>query len=628
MAELTAQEMAYIPGASSGRCCLLGVSRTVGDFPTIFCEGCPSQSGAASHPNADSCDFDCRLSQQPDIFVVPISTLDHRYGYLLGKIAVSDEFAVYEPFLSNFGNYVALALENRRQKDLLQRANRELYADIARRQKVEEELKRAKETAEAANRAKSVFLANMSHELRTPMNAILGYSQLMQRDASLPPEHHKHLDTINRSGEHLLALINDVLEISKIEAGQTIIESTTFDLRAMLRDLEKMFDSSMDAKGLLFEVIGIDVVPRYVATDENKLRQVLVNILSNAVKFTDQGGVTLRVTSEEKKVRSEEKKQSSNFKLQFEVSDTGVGIAEDEMDKVFAYFEQTASGRAKKSGTGLGLALSRDFTRMMGGDITATSKEGKGSTFYLNIDIKEGNKSDIVEEISKPRVTGLASGQDIPRILVVEDVEASRTLLVKILKTVGFNVQTAVNGKEALEKFSQWQPHFIWMDVRMPVMDGLEATRRIKETKAGKSTVIAALTAHALEEEREQIMAAGCDDFVRKPFHQYEIFGVMGKHLGLRYVYEDSRKKGGPIEPEVELHPQRLAALPADLLSRLHDAVVELDEDQTLALIEKIKTVDERTARGLDVLVRKLAYDTLLELLQRSELSRHGDIHD
>jgi CheY-like chemotaxis protein len=381
-----------------------------------------------------------------------------------------------------------------------------------------------------------------------------------------------------------------------------------------------MFDSSMDARGLHFEIIGIDDLPRYAAADENKLRQVLVNLLDNAVKFTEQGGVTMRVTAEDG--------AADRMRLEVEVTDTGVGIAEDELDKVFTYFEQTASGRAQKSGTGLGLSLSRDYARMMGGDITVASKEGQGSTFYFNMDIGKGRASDVRKKIPEQHVVGLEPGSYIPRVLVAEDTETSRTLLVDILKAAGLDVQEAVNGQQAVEMFHKWRPHFIWMDVRMPVMDGLEATRRIKQTEAGRSTIVAALTAHALKEEKEVILAAGCDDFVRKPFLLNEIFEMMGRHLGLKYVHEKSREEAVPAEPDVGIRPEQLAALPADLLSRLHEASVELDRDRILALIEQIRTIDAHMATVLEPPVQKFALGPLLELLKKIEFPKHGDRHD
>jgi CheY-like chemotaxis protein len=366
----------------------------------------------------------------------------------------------------------------------------------------------------------------------------------------------------------------------------------------------------MDAKGLRFEVVGIDSISRHVTTDEKKLRQILVNLLNYAVKFTEQGGVIVRVAMEDGTAGGRRRR------LKVEVADTGVGIGEAELEKVFAYFEQTKSGRAQKSGTGLGLAISRDYACMMGGDITVASKEGKGSTFYLNIDIKEGSEADIKEKVPRRRVIGLAPGQPIPRVLVAEDTEESRTLLVKIINAAGFEVKAAADGKEAVEIFNQWRPHFIWMDIRMPVMDGLEANRQIKKTDAGKSTIVAALTAHALEEEREQILAAGCDDFVRKPYREQEIFEVMAKHLGVKYLYE-KQEEAVPAELEADLQPEQLAALPAALLDQLHQAVVELDQKQILASIERIKTVDARLVAGLNTFVGNLAYGPLLDLIEK-----------
>jgi PAS domain S-box-containing protein len=526
--------------------------------------------------------------------------------------------------LSYLEGFLSDITERKQAQEALFKLNEELDQRVINRTaelaQAKEVADKAREKAEEANLAKSTFLANMSHELRTPLNAILGYSQLMQRDASLKTEYHKYLNTIDRSGKQLLALINDVLELSKIEAGQTSLECTSFDLHALVRDFEKMFDSTMDARGLRFDLLGIDGIPRYVVTDETKLRQILVNILSNAVKFTQRGGVSMRVDTEAG--------AADGMRLKVEVADTGGGIAEDEMDKVFDYFEQTASGRAEKSGTGLGLAISRDFARMMGGDITVSSKEGEGSTFYLDVDIRKGSRSDIVNAVPKSQVIGLAPGQEIPRVLVAEDAEASRTLLVKILKPVGFDVQAVANGQEAVEKFNQWRPHFIWMDIRMPVMDGLEATRRIKMSASGPSTIVVALTAHALEEEKAQILSAGCDDFVRKPFRLNEIFDTMAKHLDLKYVHAEKGENAIPKEPDLDLRPEQLAALPAGLFKQLHDAAVELDVDRILSLIASIKSIDAHLATTLETAAKRFALGPVLEQMSKFKRLENGYGHE
>lgn len=389
----------------------------------------------------------------------------------------------------------------------------------------------AQKQAQSANKAKSEFLANMSHELRTPLNAVLGFSQLMQDDTSISSEQKDFLRIINRSGEHLLALINDILDISKIDAKRVILEPVCINLYNLILDLKEMFELKTKSKGLFFEVLGADEIPRYVNTDESKLRVILINLIGNAVKFTQNGSVTVRFSVQK---NSPEKKF-----LLIEVEDTGPGIAEEEKDMVFKYFMQTESGKQSKSGTGLGLAISQDYAKLMGGEITFTSTLGEGSKFNVRLEIKEGKEEDVETESDQRRIIGLAPGQNIPRILVAEDKEENRHLLVEFLKSKGLNVREAANGREAIEIFKEWKPDFIWMDIRMPVMDGLEATRLIKATETGKQTIIAALSAHVLGEEKEEVFAAGCDDFVSKPFRKNELFDMMERHLNIKYVYEE-----------------------------------------------------------------------------------------
>lgn len=377
--------------------------------------------------------------------------------------------------------------------------------DLTKEVAAEKLLKQAKEQAEQANEAKTLFLANMSHELRTPLNAILGFTQILQRDTKFDENQQETLAIIERSGHHLLNLINDILDISKIEAGGAKLEEKNVDLLALLQNVTGMFSVHAASKNLFFKIKTDKDLPRYILTDEGKLRQVFINLLGNAFKFTEEGGVTLRARS---MITSE-----YTYQLHFTIKDTGIGIDEEHLESIFSPFVQTEEGAAKSTGTGLGLSITRQFVQLMGGNITAAHAINKGSIFSFDITVRAAEPSTVQESLPAQPVTGLAPGQRPLRILVVEDILESRTLLVHLLKNIGFEVKEAVHGQQGVELFHSWHPHLIWMDLRMPVMDGYEAIKQIRQTEAGQKTIIIALSAHALKEEREKIFRHGCDDF-------------------------------------------------------------------------------------------------------------------
>ena len=440
------------------------------------------------------------------------------------------------------------------------------------------ERKRYEQSLQQANRAKSVFLANMSHEIRTPMNAILGFSQLMLRDQDLTPRQCQYLGTINRSGEHLLALINDILEMSKIEAGRTTLNPSTFDLPVLLKDLEMMFRVRTDEKKLSFSVETIGDVPQFIVTDINKLRQVFINVLGNAVKFTEQGGIGLRVHAD--------REGATGPCLRVEVEDTGPGISPDDQDKLFRHFEQTKTGQQAGTGTGLGLAISREFVRLMGGDITVSSQVGRGSVFVIHLPLKEGEAQAVQAKDNPRHVLGLRPGQATCRVLIADDIEDNRQLLAQLLAPVGFEIRLATNGAEAVQEFEQWRPHLILMDFRMPVMDGHEAIRRIRAMAGGEDTKIIAVTASAMDDNRQELMEVGADDFIGKPFREAELFQKIHAHVGVEYIYAED-PTAAAREEAAELTPESLAGWPRDLIDPMREAVITADLDQLLARIQE-----------------------------------------
>ncbi len=473
------------------------------------------------------------------------------------------------------------------------------------------ERKRYEQSLQQANRAKSVFLANMSHEIRTPMNAILGFSQLMLRDQDLTTRQCQYLETINRSGEHLLALINDVLEMSKIEAGRTTLNPSTFDLPVLLKDLELMFRARTDEKKISFSVEMIGEVPQFIVTDINKLRQVFINLLGNAVKFTEQGSIGLRV-------RVDQEGASAAF-LRVEIEDTGPGISPEEQDRLFRHFEQTKTGQQAGTGTGLGLAISREFVRLMGGDITLSSQVGRGSVFIVHLPLLEGDAQEVQAKNKTRHVLGLHPGRTTCRVLIVDDQEDNRQLLAQLLTPIGFETRLATNGTEAVREFEQWRPHLILMDFRMPVMDGHEAIRQIRAMAGGTDAKIIAVTASAMEENRQELLEIGADDFISKPFREVELFQKIHAHLGVEYVYAEELAAAAPHEA-AELTPDCLAGWPQELILAMREAVVTADLDQLLTKILEVDARDPRVARGLRRLAVSFEYQKLLDLFSAGSL--------
>ncbi|NET42462.1 PAS domain S-box protein [Okeania sp. SIO2B3] len=470
------------------------------------------------------------------------------------------------------------------------------------------ELKNAKETAEAANHAKSNFLASMTHELRTPLNAILGFSQLLVRDNSLNEEQIEQLKIINRSGDHLLNLINDILSMSKIEAGRVTLTESCFDLDELLQSLKDMMMLKASKKGLqlIFEVA--DNLPIIIKTDEGKLRQVLINILGNAVKFTSEGTVILSVFN-----------HHQFGKLEFTITDTGPGIEASEIHSLFEPFVQTKTGQKSIEGTGLGLPISREFVNLMGGDISVSSQVGKGTTFTFDIvvEVIETAKTTVLS--NQPKIIGLEPDQPTYRILVVEDVPENSQLLIQLLQPLGFQIKNAENGKQAISIWQTWQPHLILMDIIMPVMNGYEATKFIKQTSFGQATTIIALTANAFDEDRDAILAAGCDDFIAKPFSEDVLLEKLANYLGVRYLYQEITSNSTAIEPQIKLTKESLSIMPPEWLEQLHFAALSVNDQMVSELIQQIPETEIDLINYLINLVENFRLDIILELIESEE---------
>ena len=491
----------------------------------------------------------------------------------------------------------------------LQEAELEKYHDDLEQLVTERtaQLQQAKESAESANIAKSTFIATMSHELRTPLNAILGFSELMSMDETISDNQKKTLEIINRSGVHLLNMINDVLEISKIETGRLELNIESVDLIALLKDLNDMFSIRAVNKHLIFNINTSPNTPQYIKTDSSKLRQILINLLGNAIKFTKQGSVILKVNTEFKR---------DHVILQLDISDTGIGIPVSKQKQLFKPFVQLTRTNVDIEGTGLGLAISKSLIELLNGQISVDSAENKGSTFKISLPVKLAQQIDIMQVEIPRSVKCLAPHEPHWRLLVVDDNANNRLLLLTLLNKVGFDVMTAENGIEAINAFEHWHPHLIWMDMRMPIMDGYEATRRIRQMAGGNQVKIIAISASAFKEQHDNMLQAGCDAILHKPLQANQVYEALHHYLGVTFIYKDSEQNH--VHPyNADIRDSAIKQLPVMLRDQLREAAQNLDVEETEAAIENIRQLAPDIADMLKNLVENYQFEQIIELLKQ-----------
>ena len=489
--------------------------------------------------------------------------------------------------------------------------------DIDKMKRLQLELINAKDAAEAANRAKSSFLANMSHELRTPLNAILGHAQIMSRDQSLKPDMRHSIEAVNRSSDHLMVLINNVLVMSKIEAGKTVLSAASFDIDAILNDIELMFRESIIKKELGFEVIKAPETPRSITADQGKIRQILINLFSNAIKYTREGEITLSV--------SVDGENADRPHLVFEVKDTGEGIKAENLKLIFEPFGQSGGTRSQQPGTGLGLAISHQYAQMMDGDLTVESHVGQGSIFRLKTPVTEAKATAPEARLAPPRqIVGIVGEKREFRILVVDNEPSNRDVLIRMLSPVGFNIREAAGGQEAIALFESWSPNLILMDIRMPVMDGFEAIKTIKSAEKGRATPIIGVSASVFEEDQDKVLESGADDFLPKPIQEAELLGKIGQCLNVEFLSDDQQQPAADRSEYLPLTGERLAELPKDLVEEMRAAVQGGYMERLAELAKQAAVIGPELSEQFLKIIYDYDYETLYRLFLEDEEGKQG----